>query len=116
MLKRRLKAARLEGLTVGATGLWRPADREFLARKLRSQAKKVRAFSDLELAHDAAFHGEAGILVIGGTGAIALGRGASGRTARAGGLGALLGDEGSGFWIGRRALQDPCLVAGPRLA
>jgi len=46
----------------------------------------------------------AGVVVVAGTGSIAYGRDASGRAARAGGWGYLLGDEGGGFWIGRAAL------------
>jgi glucosamine kinase len=42
---------------------------------------------------------------VAGTGSIAYGRDASGRAARAGGWGYLLGDEGGGFWIGRAALS-----------
>jgi N-acetylglucosamine kinase-like BadF-type ATPase len=45
-----------------------------------------------------------GVVLVAGTGSIAYGRDARGRAARAGGWGYLLGDEGSGFWIGRRAL------------
>jgi glucosamine kinase len=46
-----------------------------------------------------------GVVLIAGTGSIAYGRDAEGHAARAGGWGYLLGDEGSGFWIGRRALS-----------
>jgi N-acetylglucosamine kinase-like BadF-type ATPase len=46
-----------------------------------------------------------GLLVLAGTGSIVIGRDARGRWARAGGLGPLLGDEGSAFWIGRAWLR-----------
>src|SRR5437764_3315818 len=46
-----------------------------------------------------------GIITIAGTGSIAFGRNASGRTARAGGWGYIFGDEGSGFDIVRQALR-----------
>ena len=46
-----------------------------------------------------------GVAVISGTGSSAFARAADGRTARAGGWGYLLGDEGSGFAIGRASLQ-----------
>jgi N-acetylglucosamine kinase-like BadF-type ATPase len=45
-----------------------------------------------------------GVVVISGTGAIAYGVSHHGVAARAGGWGPTLGDEGSGYWIGRRAL------------
>jgi N-acetylglucosamine kinase-like BadF-type ATPase len=46
-----------------------------------------------------------GVAVISGTGSSAFARSSAGRTARSGGWGYLLGDEGSGFAIGRAALQ-----------
>jgi N-acetylglucosamine kinase-like BadF-type ATPase len=46
-----------------------------------------------------------GIVVVSGTGSIAYGRNARGEAARAGGWGHVLGDEGSGYWIGRLALR-----------
>lgn len=47
---------------------------------------------------------EVGIVVIAGTGSLVWGRNRAGATSRAGGWGYLLGDEGSGFDLGRRAL------------
>ena len=44
-------------------------------------------------------------MLIAGTGSIAYGRDAEGRAARAGGWGYVLGDEGSGYWLGRQALR-----------
>ncbi len=46
-----------------------------------------------------------GLALIAGTGSIAWGRDAQGRTARAGGWGYLLGDEGSGYALGLEALR-----------
>jgi N-acetylglucosamine kinase-like BadF-type ATPase len=46
-----------------------------------------------------------GIIVIGGTGSIAFGFDHAGQRARAGGWGHILGDEGSGFALGLRALR-----------
>ncbi|MBI3818740.1 MAG: hypothetical protein HY286_08630 [Planctomycetes bacterium] len=46
-----------------------------------------------------------GMILIAGTGSVAYGRNRSGGEARAGGLGWLVGDEGSGFSIARRALE-----------
>ncbi|HVR41672.1 MAG TPA: BadF/BadG/BcrA/BcrD ATPase family protein, partial [Thermoanaerobaculia bacterium] len=47
----------------------------------------------------------AGIVIIAGTGSVAFGRNESGESARAGGWGPTLGDEGSGFWIAREGLS-----------
>ncbi|MET3175836.1 UNVERIFIED_ORG: glucosamine kinase [Arthrobacter sp. UYCu721] len=46
-----------------------------------------------------------GVAVIAGTGSAAWGRNAAGDEARAGGWGYLLGDEGSGYWLGREAVR-----------
>lgn len=48
--------------------------------------------------------GKPGILVIAGTGSIAFGLNQDQQTARAGGWGHRIGDEGSGYWIGKQAL------------
>jgi N-acetylglucosamine kinase-like BadF-type ATPase len=55
-----------------------------------------------------------GIALISGTGSIAWGRAEDGREARSGGWGYLLGDEGSGYWIGRAGLQAACRAADGR--
>lgn len=59
----------------------------------------------------------AGVVVIAGTGSIAYGVNGHGQAARAGGWGPILGDEGSGAWIGQRALTAVVREAdgrGPR--
>jgi glucosamine kinase len=60
---------------------------------------------DVEIALDAAFPGEAGVLVMAGTGSNTLGRTSKGELITVGGWGPLLADEGSGHWIGLRALR-----------
>ena len=53
----------------------------------------------------AATGGKPGIMVISGGGSVAYGRTSSGEALRIGGWGHLLGDEGSGFWIGLQAIK-----------
>jgi len=53
----------------------------------------------------AATGGEPGVMVIGGGGSVAYGHTGSGEAVRIGGWGHLLGDEGSGFWIGLQAIK-----------
>jgi N-acetylglucosamine kinase-like BadF-type ATPase len=60
---------------------------------------------DEEIALDAAFAGGPGILVIAGTGSHVVGRTADGALFSVGGWGPVLGDEGSGYWIGLEALR-----------
>ncbi len=64
----------------------------------------VAVVGDQEIALDAAFRGAPGVVVVSGTGSIAFGRNAQRDTARAGGFGSLVSDEGSGYWIGRQAV------------
>jgi len=71
---------------------------------------RVKVVTDADAALEGAFDGGAGIIVIAGTGSIAFGRDGEGNFARSGGYGYLFGDEGSGFWIGKQAMQI-CLDA-----
>jgi len=59
---------------------------------------------DHVIAHRAAFGTSPGVLVISGTGSIAFGRNQAGETARVGGWGPNVSDEGSAFWVGREAV------------
>jgi len=61
--------------------------------------------TDYEVALESATGSGPGVVLIAGTGSVAYGRNAAGDTARAGGYGPLLGDEGSAFEIGRRAVS-----------
>jgi N-acetylglucosamine kinase-like BadF-type ATPase len=64
----------------------------------------VHVTTDSAVALEAAVGGGTGVVLVAGTGSMALGRDAAGHTARAGGMGPLVGDEGSAFDIGRRAV------------
>jgi glucosamine kinase len=65
---------------------------------------EILIVGDMVIAHHAALNGAPGVLVNAGTGSIAYGRNAEGDTARAGGWGFAISDEGSGHWIGRVAV------------
>jgi N-acetylglucosamine kinase-like BadF-type ATPase len=71
---------------------------------------KVTVLGDHVIAHESAYHGASGVLIIGGTGSIAYGRNESGKTIRAGGNGPIVSDEGSGTWIGRTAVCSALLA------
>ena len=60
---------------------------------------------DVEIALDAAFPGERGVLVMAGTGSNVVGRGADGKLTGAGGYGPTLSDQGSGYRIGFEGLR-----------
>lgn len=96
--------ARLVG--VGVPGLRGDAAGAALAGRLRELCgRPVAVAEDVRTARVAAFAGGPGIVVIAGTGSNALGEDTAGHQARAGGHGFLLGDEGSGWWIGREAVR-----------
>lgn len=67
-------------------------------------AALTQVATDYEVALESAVGRAPGVVLIAGTGSVAYGRNAAGETARAGGYGPLLGDEGSAFEIGRRAV------------
>lgn len=75
---------------------------------------RYRVYNDVRLALEGALPGTAGVLVLSGTGSMAWGKDARGREARCGGWGTLLGDEGSGFDLGTRALRAACRVEDGR--
>lgn len=101
----RLAPGRVGALVVASRGIWTDAECRRVERSLRGLARRVRAIPDAQAAHLGALGGGAGLLVLAGTGSIVIGRRGSGRWRRAGGLGPLLGDEGSAFWIGREWLR-----------
>lgn len=92
-------------LTAGLRGAWTADEKNAWKKKFRGFGRKVHVVSDIELAHTLAFGNEPGIVLNAGTGSIAFGKNKKGKTARAGGFGPLLGDEGSAFWIGREYLK-----------
>ncbi len=76
------------------------------APSLAVAADSLRFVHDTVAAHAGAFDGGPGIVVIAGTGSVAYGVATDGTRLRVGGWGYLFGDEGSAFWLGRRAIRD----------
>ena len=104
----------VRAVCIGAAGAARPE----IAAKIRSilaelipeitpevARTNIEVVGDTEIALEAAFGAGPGVIAIAGTGSIAYGRDAVGRTVRAGGWGFAVSDEGSGHWIGRRAIS-----------
>ncbi len=65
---------------------------------------------DVEIALDAAFHGNIGVLVMAGTGSNVAGRMPNGTLVTAGGWGPELADQGSGHKIGREGVRAALLA------
>lgn len=92
------------------------------ARRTTALAELTRLFPDqpASVSNDAliaqwgGLGGQPGVALLAGTGSIALARSADGRSARGGGYGYLLGDEGSAFWLGRAALAASLLALDGR--
>lgn len=92
---------------VGTAGLRFPQTKEWMQQIIsRHAGGEILVCGDEATGLDAAFPGQAGVLVIGGTGSNILGRTCSGETFNVGGWGSALGDEGSGYWIGHEGLKN----------
>ncbi len=97
---------RPEALCLGMAGVDRPAENALIRSLLRRLGFRGNAVvvNDAVIAIAAGASDRVGVVVIAGTGSIAYGIDRTGQTARAGGLGPLLADEGSGGWVGHRGL------------
>ena len=95
----------IERTCVGIAGGARP-EIATVVRRLLSEfvAGEIEIVGDMVIALEAGFGNGPGVIVIAGTGSIASGRNSEGTIARAGGWGFAISDEGSGHWIGRRAV------------
>ena len=94
-------------ICLGVAGVDRPDDAGVMRGIMRRIGYKARVLvvNDALVALEAGAPDEPGVVVIAGTGSIAYGRNEHNQAARAGGWGYMLGDEGSGYWIGRAALR-----------
>ncbi|MEP6507452.1 MAG: BadF/BadG/BcrA/BcrD ATPase family protein [Gemmatimonadales bacterium] len=103
-------------LVAGVAGVGRPAEARALTAALEDLelADEVLVEGDGDIALSDAFGQGAGIILIAGTGSIAHGRSPSRLQARCGGWGPSFGDEGSGAWIGRKALAIVASAADGR--
>jgi N-acetylglucosamine kinase-like BadF-type ATPase len=100
--------ARAAAIALGIAGADRPTDHAVLREILRRIGFKERVVvaNDARIAFVAGSKLRVGLALVCGTGSIAWGQSVSGAIARAGGWGWHLGDEGSGFWIGERAIRE----------
>jgi len=95
-------------------------DRDDEARTVRAIMRRIARQSRVLVVNDALIalvagaQDAPGIVIIAGTGSIAYGRNQRGEVARAGGWGHMIGDEGSGYWIGREALAAVMRAADGR--
>ncbi|MGU3354656.1 BadF/BadG/BcrA/BcrD ATPase family protein [Bacillus wiedmannii] len=91
-------------ICLGLAGVSGANTNELTLRLKKKYGTQIEVFNDATIAHAAALKGKDGILTIGGTGAICLGK--KGEVYEySGGWGHILGDEGSGYWIGLQGLK-----------
>lgn len=91
---------------LGIAGVDREQDGQTIRNIIRRLGFRERALivNDALIALVAGGGVGPGLVLISGTGSIAYGVSPAGVAARAGGWGSALGDEGSAYWVGRRAL------------
>ncbi len=100
-----IEAKAIQSTCIGIAGAAREPIAEFVRRTIGEVVPGVvEVVGDMAIALEAAFEGGPGVVVIAGTGSIAYGRNERGETARAGGWGPVVSDEGSGDWIGKQAV------------
>ncbi len=103
----RIRPADVTGVCAGIAG----AGRRSVVRRVmvflteEFPAALTHVVPDYEIALESAAGSRPGVVLIAGTGSVAFGRNAAGETARAGGYGPWVGDEGSAFEIGRRGVS-----------
>lgn len=102
------RTVRIRALVAGISGFDQGLSQ---GPEIGARAECVRVVHDTEIAHAGALDGSAGIVVIAGTGSVALGNDAPGDFVRAGGWGYFFGDEGGALWIARAALRRAMLRA-----
>lgn len=97
----------IAAVCLGIAGVDRPHDQEVIRGILRrlGHRERARVVNDAVIALVAGSPDRFGIVLLAGTGSIAYGQDPSGRSARSGGYGFLLADEGSGYWLGHQALR-----------
>lgn len=101
-----IQETKAESVGLGLPGLRNAMQAMRVTGDIRQRTgASVIAADDATIALLGAFAGGPGIVVIAGTGSVAVGWPGKGRVTRLGGHGFLLGDEGGGYWIGRAAIS-----------
>lgn len=102
----------IDSVLVGVTGAGRRSDAELLEKgfaeytgKNNLHIKNFSVESDARIALEGAFSGREGCILIAGTGSILFGKDSKERIHRVGGFGRFIGDEGSGYMLGKMGLS-----------
>jgi N-acetylglucosamine kinase-like BadF-type ATPase len=98
--------SRVERTCIGTSGNTVPLVTDWLRQSFAKRLPgPVVIVGDVEIALDAGFFGERGVLALSGTGSNVAARTAGGEIITAGGWGPILADQGSGHWIGIEGLR-----------
>lgn len=98
--------SQIDRTCIGTSGNTVPLVVDWLRENFsRRVSGELLILGDVEIALDAAFPGERGVLVLAGTGSNVAGRGRDGKIITAGGWGPMLADQCAGFWIGLEGLR-----------
>jgi N-acetylglucosamine kinase-like BadF-type ATPase len=102
-----LSGEQIAGVGIGIAGASQPDFKVWLQQVVAdvTPGAQLVISSDFEIALVGAHGKRRGVLVLAGTGSLAYGINSRGNTALVGGWGYLLGDEGSGYWLGMEALR-----------
>jgi N-acetylglucosamine kinase-like BadF-type ATPase len=111
----------LSAVVLGLAGAGDEATREKIRQTVSDlfvqEGKKpltILVESDARAALEGAFGGTPGVVIVAGTGSVVMGKTDRGAVLSVGGWGRFLGDEGSGYSIGRTAVQAVTLVMDKR--
>ena len=101
----------IKSLVFGLAGVGRDASRKKIRDDVNALFEKegekhlpIVVETDARIALEGAFNSGPGVVIIAGTGSIVIGKNSRGDVLSVGGWGRTLGDEGSGYFIGREAL------------
>lgn len=109
-------------VVVGMAGIWADREKRWYTDDLSAawehcvgaDVPRIVAMSDVELVQLAALGSNPGVVMIAGTGVMAVGVTSSGQRIRVGGWGPRIDDAGGGFWIGREALRAVAMALDGR--
>jgi N-acetylglucosamine kinase-like BadF-type ATPase len=97
---------------LGLAGAGSAKDRQVLAQAIQVRLHAMghppvplSIVSDGRIALEGAFNGGPGVVAVAGTGSVVMGKSPDGSTISIGGWGRVIGDEGSGYYIGLEALK-----------
>ena len=107
LCKSNIKLEQIDGVGIGIAGYGNiKKDREEIRKVIEKVFKSLKYIlkNDVEIALNGALNGEDGIVIVSGTGSIALSK-INNQYKRCGGFGYTIGDEGSAYWIGKKIIE-----------